>query len=1050
MRIVVEGNLSPAGSYGIVNYHIAEELAQRGHQVSVVGFDLSDRELAQLVETRAGPEVEVGEPDGPVDVRIRQVWPPVWGHRGGERLVIIQPWEFGSIPLSWFAGVRDADAIWVPSQYCKRGYLQAGVEASKVWVVPNGVDIKVPRHEVRQSRDVTRLLFLGGTIMRKGVDVLIAALDKLDDATLSRTQLTIKEVGADAFYQNQSLLAQSLAQHQRVSPHVSVETRYLDRADLLNLIAESDVLVHPYRSEGFGLGVLEAMAVGTPVIHTRGGATNEFCGANESLLIPATFAVGESPRVGDSILADRSYWYEPSVDELCRILKEVVDGDVDLLSLARAARERASTLGWRHVGDVAHESLESLVSGREPTDELSRLTTDLESSLQSSPGDTAALLSRLVAVGDVASALDLATLVESRIGVRERGELSAVRERLSQISETVRDVWSAGPYRSQIASAQHERAGHFAYAHDFEGGDRATYDIATRLAGYLGACDSILDIACGQGSMLRVCRSLGKRVQGIEADPALVQALRADGFTVYEGFVPRDLASIEPESFDGVFIGHIVEHLHPGEFQELLNWIFDHVADHGVVMIQTPDFATQGVGLENFWLDSTHIRPYPVRLLKAMLSKSGFVPVEGACGPVRDIAPLDVIAVGRRIARPRTVSTPPHRPTPHAPVVGHLAILSGTSGFAHASRTLFDVDSLARRGVDVLRVDVSTSPGPGTPRDALTWRTLRDANLDVTVVDVPVGWLSSVSTSVRAKYRVARTTFEAAPLPYDFRMALRAFDEVWCFSSYDAQILVDSGVSATKVHIVAPGTPVVDVNAVHDARLRVPRGRFTFLSVFHFEPRKNPEALLRAFAAVAEREPACDLTLKLSGVTPTDFEAWMRATLSSTQLASVRDRLKVFTEQVSRDKLTQLYLESDAFVLPTRGEGYGLPFLEALAHGLATICPDVGGHRDFCTEQNSILLATSPSPARVVAGSGVFSESVWREVHGDDLVSAMLHATTDRDLLGRLGSQGIRDVATISVETYQGTSQHHLLEVMARNGARSVSEASDACDHVTR
>lgn len=1039
MRIVVEGNLSLAGSYGIVNHHIAEELALRGHDVSMVGFDVTDRELTQLVATRANSRVEVGEPDGPVDVRIRQMWPPVWGHRGAERLVIIQPWEFGSIPLSWIAGVRDADAIWVPSQYCKRGYLQAGVEASKVWVVPNGVDTEVPQHEVRQSRDVTRLLFLGGTIMRKGVDVLIAALDRLDDATLARTQLTIKEVGADTFYQNQSLLAQSLAQHQRVASRVSVEARYLSRADLLHLITESDVLVHPYRSEGFGLGVLEAMAVGTPVIHTRGGATNEFCGANESLLIPATFAVGESPRVGDSILADRSYWYEPSVDELGRILKEVVDGEVDLTALARAARERASSLGWNHVGDLVHETLASLVSGREPTDELSRLTTDLASSLQDSPGETATLLSRLVAVGDVASALDLATQVESRIGVRERGELSAVRERLSQITESVPDVWSAGPYRSQIASAQYERAGYFAYAHDFEGGDHATYDIATRLAGYLGACDSILDIACGQGSMLRVCRALGKRVQGIEADPALVQALRADGFTVYEGFIPNDLASIEPEPFDGVFIGHIVEHLHPSEFQTLLEWIFDHVADHGVVMIQTPDFSAPGVGLENFWLDSTHIRPYPVRLLKAMLSKSGFVPVEGACGPVRDIAPLDVIAVGRRIARPRTLPAP-RRPTSLAPVVGHLALLSGTSGFAHASRTLFDVDYLAQRGVDVLRVDVSTSPDLDTPGDALPWRTLRDANLDVAVVDVPVGWLSTVSTSVRAKYRVARTTFEATPLPYDFRMALRAFDEVWCFSSYDAQILVDSGISATKVYTVAPGTSVVDVEAVLDARLRVPRGRFAFLSVFHFEPRKNPEALLRAFAAVAAHEPACDLTLKLSGVTPADFETWLHAALSPTQLALVQGRLKVFTEHVSRETLTQLYLESDAFVLASRGEGYGLPFLEALAHGLATICPDVGGHRDFCTEQNSILLATSPSPARVVAGSGVFSESLWRDVHEDDLVRAMLRAVNDRDLLNRLGSQGVRDVAPLSVEAYQHTSQHRLLEVMARIGA-SFNEA---------
>ena len=43
------------------------------------------------------------------------------------------------------------------------------------------------------------------------------------------------------------------------------------------LYRSCDVLVHPYRGEGFAMPVLEAMASGLPVVVTAGGPTDEFC-----------------------------------------------------------------------------------------------------------------------------------------------------------------------------------------------------------------------------------------------------------------------------------------------------------------------------------------------------------------------------------------------------------------------------------------------------------------------------------------------------------------------------------------------------------------------------------------------------------------------------------------------------------------------------------------------------------------------------------------------------------------------------------------------------
>ena len=48
--------------------------------------------------------------------------------------------------------------------------------------------------------------------------------------------------------------------------------------------------------------------------------------------------------------------------------------------------------------------------------------------------------------------------------------------------------------------------------------------------------------------------------------------------------------------------------------------------------------------------------------------------------------------------------------------------------------------------------------------------------------------------------------------------------------------------------------------------------------------------------------------------------------------------------------------ESDGFVLPTRGEAWGLPILEAMACGLPCIVTDFGGHRAFANATNSYLI----------------------------------------------------------------------------------------------
>lgn len=1034
MRIVVEGNLSLAGSYGIVNFSLGRSLSQLGHEVAFVGLDIHPNQISALIAAQgfASPNVSVGEPQSPPEVRIRQIWPPVWVRRRPEELlVVIQPWEYGSIPLEWLDGIGNVDAIWVPSEYSKRSYLQAGVDHRKVWVVPNGFDPEGLTGNARSEHNKKRLLFLGGTIFRKGIDILVKALDALDDQTLDGLELLVKETGGNSFYLGQSLLEESLSSHPRVRSVTTVQRQHLDRAELLRLISASDALVHPYRAEGFGLPVLEAMALGTPVIHTQGGATNEFCGPSESLLIPSTLTIADQPKVGNSFLADKCYWLEPSVEQLTQLVGSLTEGRADTEALVDAGKKRALNLTWAKVGETAETALKGLCDGRIPDDSLSLLVNDVSDLLNGSAARPAPVLSRVVATGDLTTAFHLAAHLERKTNATQSVEIASVRERLASLSTNAPDVWSGGPYRMLVAGAEFEKVGHFGYVHDFEGGIQATHLVAKHLSNYLSHCRSIVDLACGQGSMLRVLRSQGKKVQGVEADPALVAELRSDGFAIREGYLPGDLHNIDLDSFDGVFLGHIVEHLEPSEVEMLLDWIYENIADHGTVVIQTPDFANTNVGLHNFWLDSSHIRPYPIPLLKTMLSKSGFVPLEGGCRRIPEVAPLDIIAVARRIPRNISAKADKTAASNRGVRIGHFGLFGGDSGFSQASRGLLDINGLSDESVEIIRVSVDQDlSSQATISQTVPLRFSDRIENDIAIVDVPVGWIAELGSRVRARYRIARTTFEASPLALPFQRAVSSFDEVWCFSHYDSDILARSGIQADRIIAMPPGIAVPDPDGVRKLRAGIKRDSFRFLSVFNFEARKNPEALIRAFCVVANELSNTELVLKLSGTTAEDFQNWLNELLGASQLAAARDRIHVIAGSLPRESIYALYLQSDVFVLPTRGEGYGLPFLEALAYGLPTICPDVGGHREFCDDSNSLLVRTTDAPALPVTGAGVFRESFWREVDFTDLTAKMFEAATQQDRLADLSARGMKEAARFGEADCKAASRRRIAEII--------------------
>lgn len=260
------------------------------------------------------------------DLTIRHHWPPDFRRPACGKLVNIVPWEYGAVPSRWVREInKNVDELWVPSEFVRHVFISGGVAASKVQVIPYGVDAEIFRPDGDSWRPEGckgfTFLFVGGVIERKGLDLLADAYQAVfrrnEDVTL-----IIKDQGSSTFYRHSKLLRrfQKLAASTH-APHVIVLTKEIDDAKLAALYRGCDAFVLPYRGEGFGMPLAEALACGKPVITTGLGPAREFCPESASYFVRANAVTMPEPPHHMGPLANECTWFEPDLEHLAETMR---------------------------------------------------------------------------------------------------------------------------------------------------------------------------------------------------------------------------------------------------------------------------------------------------------------------------------------------------------------------------------------------------------------------------------------------------------------------------------------------------------------------------------------------------------------------------------------------------------------------------------------------------------------------------------------------------------------------------------------------------------
>ena len=251
-------------------------------------------------------------------------------------------WELERMPSHWRCAFSFCDEVWASSRFVRECF--AAEARRPVRLLLPAVDL--PESPAAPARprfgldaDGTVFLFMfdvASYASRKNPQAVIAAFRRAFPAGDEPVQLLIKTQNAAL---HPALWAEllGLAADRRV---ILLDAR-LDRADLAGLLAAADAFVSLHRSEGFGRGPAEAMALGIPAILTGYSGTNDFADADCACMVGydlVPVSVADYPGVEDQL------WAEADVDDAARCLRWVFDHPQAAREMGRRGQARVQAM----------------------------------------------------------------------------------------------------------------------------------------------------------------------------------------------------------------------------------------------------------------------------------------------------------------------------------------------------------------------------------------------------------------------------------------------------------------------------------------------------------------------------------------------------------------------------------------------------------------------------------------------------------------------------------------------------------------------------------
>ncbi len=339
-------------------------------------------------------------------------------------------------------------------------------------------------------------------------------------------------------------------------------------------------------------------------------------------------------------------------------------------------------------------------------------------------------------------------------------------------------------------------------------------------------------------------------------------------------------------------------------------------------------------------------------------------------------------------------------------VVFHT-ILNFPGGYAQTARKI--LPNLDMKGVKVI---YRYAYGSGTPfplnepnqmndyyLNVLASRDDRKAKVSVVYAQGDVFFKASKGK------KVGFTMLEVDGFPKEWVRQANEMDEIWVPSQFNLEGFLNSGLKK-QIYKIPLG---VDTNYFNPYIKSVPNtSEFVFLSVFEWGERKNPWTLLSTFNQTFSSKEPVRLVAKINNRDPS---IKVLEEIRKLRLRDSGGRIYfIFNRNFPYYQMPLLYRSCDCYVSASRGEGWDMPLMEAMACGKPVIAPLWGGVTEYLNEQVGYPVKVKGTvPA--VAKCPYYKGFNWADPDSEHLSFLLREVYENREEAARKGANAAKLVA---------------------------------------
>lgn len=331
-----------------------------------------------------------------------------------------------------------------------------------------------------------------------------------------------------------------------------------------------------------------------------------------------------------------------------------------------------------------------------------------------------------------------------------------------------------------------------------------------------------------------------------------------------------------------------------------------------------------------------------------------------------------------------------------------LAPLYEASGYAHAARSFF----LALEAQN--RLDLRVSPlrwNSGFTADIHREAFLKlrhYAAIEATPEDTLLHWsIASEFTGRQGHARaIGHGIFETNSLLKSFVKGCNTMDSIIVPTPFHQQTFREAGVHC-PIEVVPEGVDTERFQPIGSGLKHVPE-RFTFLFVAQLSYRKGIDLVLDAFLNLFQNHDDVQLVLRcyLKDGSPKDLAEVTRVVKVFREEKKITRGHILLLENVPDQHLPAMYRSAHVLLAPFRGEGWGLPIVEALATEVPVIATGWGGPMSYLSEETAHLLpyTLKPIPESVPAyflGSALMAAREEKHLLAEPDLDALKYAMWD-------------------------------------------------------